>query len=307
MNSLTHMQETCSAPTMVPILVDDREYRIELYRRVSLPRDAPRLIVIAYQSNPLAAQLLRVCLDCVGRFTPEPHEVWVVDNNSPREMVDWLVSRPDVNVALNRTEPLPREMRGSALSPHSQMNWGSYANAIGLEIGTRLIDHDSHFVMTMHMDTAPCRSGWLSYLTSKIRGNVAAAGVRMDRTRTPEGVLHVLGYLVDFRIFTRLGLNFFPELPDLDVGDRVTVNLRAAGYEVFACPNTVWEPDLVDRIPETSPLRSFHADRSFDDAGNVIFLHLGRGLRRSIGEHRKGPFAEDWIRLANEHLLAEQG
>jgi hypothetical protein len=112
---------------------------------------------------------------------------------------------------------------------------------------------------------------------------------------------------VDFRIFTRLGLDFFPELPDLDVGDRVTVKLRAAGYDVFACPNTVWEPDLADRIPESSPLRRFHADRSFDDAGNVIFLHMGRGLRRSIGEHRKGPFAEDWIRLADEHLLAAQG
>jgi hypothetical protein len=286
--------------------VDGREYRVELYRRVCLPPDAPRLIVISHQSNALAAELLRVCLDCIDRFTPEPHEVWVVDNNSPREMVEWLMVRSDVNVALNRTEPLPREMRESAISDHSQMNWGSYANAIGLELGVRLIDPDSHFIMPMHMDTAPCRSGWLSYLTSKVHGNVAAAGVRMDRTRTPEGVLHVLGYLVDFRIFTRLGLDFFPELPALDVGDRVTLKLRAAGYDVFACPNTLWQRELAERIPESSPLKRFHADRSFDEEGNVIFLHLGRGLRRSLGEHRTGPFAEDWIRLADEYLLTEE-
>jgi hypothetical protein len=198
-------------------------------------------------------------------------------------------------------------MRDRAATEHTQMNWGSYANAIGLELGVRLIDPETQYVMTMHMDTAPCRSGWLSYLTSKIQGPVAAAGVRMDKTRTPEGVLHVLGYLVDFHTFTRLGLDFFPELPDLDVGDRVTVQLRAAGYEVFACPNTVWEPHLEERIPESSPLKRFHVDRSFDDEGHVIFLHLGRGLRRSIGEHRKGPFAEDWIRLVDDCLLAEQG
>jgi hypothetical protein len=294
-----------TTPTTVTTPVDGREYRIEVYRRNTLPREAPRLIIVAYQSNSLAAELLRVCLDCIARYTAEPHEVWVVDNNSPREHTDWLIDRTDVNVALNRTEPLPREMQCQELTDRGQMNWGSYANAIGLELGTRLITPGSHYVMTMHMDTAPCRAGWLSYLRSKIHGTVGAAGVRMDKTRTSEGVLHVLGYMVDFRLFQQLGLDFFPELPGLDVGDRVTVELRNAGYDVFACPNTVWEPQLAERIPESSPLRLFHADRSFDDEGNVIFLHLGRGLRRSIGEHRKGPFAEDWIRLAHDFLLAE--
>lgn len=307
MTHIDSIRQTDGLHANVTIPVDERDYEIELYRRTSLPPEAPRLIVVAYQSNRLAGELLRVCLDCIEHYTPEPHEVWVVDNNSPRENLDWLIRRTDINLALNRTEPLPPEMRDKLSPDHTQMNWGSYANAIGLELGIRLIDPDARYVMTLHMDTAPCRKGWLSFLTSKIHGAVAAAGVRMDKTRTPEGVLHVLGYVVDFRTFTRLGLDFFPELPDLDVGDRVTVQLRAAGFEVFACPNTVWEPTLAERIPESSPLRTFHADRSFDDQGNVIFLHLGRGLRRSIGEHRKGPFAEDWVRLANEFLLANQG
>jgi len=122
----------------------------------------------------------------------------------------------------------------------------------------------------------------------------------MDRTRTPDGVLHVLGYLVDFQVFRRLSIDFLPDLPALDVGDKVTVKLREAGFEVFACRNTVWEPDLVDKIPRSSPLRNLHVDRAFDDSGNVIFLHLGRGLRRSTGEYRKGITATEWIRVLRD-------
>jgi hypothetical protein len=73
---------------------------------------------------------------------------------------------------------------------------------------------------------------------------------------------------------------------------------------VFVCPNTVWEAQLAEAIPPSSPLRDLHVDRSFDDDGNLIFLHLGRGVRKSTGEHKKGPSTADWIRIAREHLLA---
>jgi hypothetical protein len=175
---------------------------------------------------------------------------------------------------------------------------------VGLELAVRLIDPGTHYLMSMHMDAMPCHVGWLSFLKSKLCNGVGAAGVRMDKTRTAEGVLHVLGYMVDFRLFRELKLDFFPELPDLDVGDKVTIRLRQAGYEVFVCPNTVWEAQLAEAIPLSSPLRDLHVDRSFDDDGNLIFLHLGRGVRKSAGEHKRGPSPADWIRIAREHLLA---
>ncbi|MBI4966316.1 MAG: hypothetical protein HY913_23760 [Desulfomonile tiedjei] len=295
--------------TRVPLEIplDGLVYRIEQARDIDLPPEAPRLVVVSHVRNSTAKELLRVCLAAIRRFTPEPYELWVVDNNSPMENLDGLLLLDGVNVALNRTEPLPpegRHLEGSEAASASQLNWGSYANAVGLELAARLINPRSRYFMSLHMDALPCRAGWLSFLQSRLSNGIAAAGVRMDTTRTPEGVLHVLGYMVDFQLFQRLNLSFFPELPRLDVGDDVTIKLRDAGYRVFACPNTFWEPELISEIPQSSPLRELPVDRSFDDGGNVIFLHLGRGLRRSSGEHRKGITAEAWIDFVDNYLLS---
>ena len=41
--------------------------------------------------------------------------------------------------------------------------------------------------------------------------------------------------------------------------------------------------------PPDSPLKGVRVDRAFDDDWNIIFLHLGRGIRKSTGniEDRK--------------------
>jgi hypothetical protein len=280
-------------------------YKVETTERVSLAPEAPRLAIVSRQLNGISRDLVRVCVQSIQRYTPEPYELWVIDNNSPRENIQWLLEWPGINVALNRTEPRPPKARAFSDESNTdeQLKFDSYSNAVALEIAVRLIDPDTKFFMSLHMDTMACRTGWLSYLKSKINDRVKAAGVRMDRTRTPEGVLHVLGYIVDFQLFKQLNLDFIPDLPRLDVGDRVTRRLREEGYEVFACPNTLWEPALALQFPETSLFRDFHVDRSLDDEGNVIFLHLGRGVRKSIGEHRRGTMADEWVRLAEERLL----
>lgn len=299
----------CNRSYQTQLELEGRTYRLWVVQRVSQPVDAPRLVVVSRIPNRTAQAILQVCIETIQRYTPEPHELWVVDNHSPWWYVLPLLRYPNINIAANRTEPLPVGDRGGLARlwhGRNQQARGSYANAIALEIALRLIHPESRYIMPLHMDIMPCRTDWLTYLHSQLKGKVAASGVRMDRERTPEGVLHVLGYIVDLELFRRYKLDFFPHLPQYDVGDRVTVELRAAGYEVFACPNTLRDPHLIETIPVSSPLRSLHVDRSFDDQGNVIFLHLGRGVRKATGEHTQGTTPEEWVRFAREYCLVDQ-
>ena len=283
--------------------IDQRFYHLLILRRIRQLEAAPRLVIVSYLPNELAYHTLRVCVQAIQHFTPELHEIWVVDNHSPRAQADRLLELRDVNLVFNRTEPRPRNARYISIKSR-QKNWGSYANAVALEIGIRLVDPNTQYLMTMHMDTMPVQSGWLSYLRGKLNEHVRSSGVRLDTGRVKQGTIHVLGNLVDFQLFRQLKLDFFPQLPDYDVGDRAIMQIRQAGFDISACPNSLWDGKLLDALPELSPFRSLQVDRSFDDTGNVIFQHLGRGGRKSSGESVKGATTEEWIQFADEYLLA---
>jgi len=300
------------------LTIDGHLYQGMLQRQCHEASSAPRLVIVAYQPTKLAQEVLRVCIEAIQRFTPEAHELWVVDNNSPAENRAWLSHCPTINVVYNHTEPVPPQQRnwrakllGWLSNRYHQRSWGSYANAIGLEIALQLIDPDTQFLMPLHMDTMPSHKGWLSYLHTKIDspagGKTAAAGVRLDHARVKEGVLHVLGYLVDCQLVRQLQLDFLPALPALDVGDRVTVALRKAGYNVFACRNTFNHAEVVALIQDDSPFKEFEVDRALDDKGNVIFLHQGRGVRKSTNAQVRGVSTEEWIQFADEILLTPTG
>jgi hypothetical protein len=296
------------------ILIDHRHYQVEICQKTRQPEDAPRLVIVAYQPNPLARQTLQVCIQTIQKYTPEPYELWVIDNHSPAENTSWLLEWPGINTLLNLTEPrsyslrsawqrVQARLKGQARHPYE----ASYANAIALELAARVVQPETKYFMTLHMDTMPCYSGWLSFLKSKIEQGHAAAGVRLDKKPTGEEVLHVLGYLVDFQLLRSLRLSFLPALPRYDVGDLVTVRLQEAGHTIFACRNTLWDASLEELIPASSPLHNLPVDRSLDDHGDVIFLHLGRGVRKSTGEACRGMSLEEWVQFARQHLLAEDG
>lgn len=310
------MSNLAEAAVAQEIVVDGKTYCAYIALRRRLPPDAHRLVVVSTLANSAAQKILSMCVQSIERFTPEPHELWIVDNNSPEEHLGVLVDLPDVNVIFNRTEPAPPEV-GDVAAPGNQLEWGSYANAIGLELALRVIDPAARYLVTLHMDSLPCHPTWLSFLTSQLtvditgkgshKKGVAAAGVRMDTTRSPEGVLHILGCLVDYQVFRALGLSFFPDLPAFDVGDKVTVGLREAGYGVFACRNTLWEPELQDKIDPASPWRAVPVDRALDLEDRVIFCHLGRGVRKASGSVAKGATVDQWLAAARRNLNIDYG
>ena len=292
--------------------IDDMDYDLEVFQPISEPVDAPRLVIVSYLPNETAVNILQVCVATIQKFTDIPYELWIVDNNSPPEYASFLSTLPEVNVVYNRRTPTPthqyslwQRLYNRTKRLNRPGRWGSYANGVALEIAAQLIDPETQYLMTLHMDVMPCSYQWLSFLRGKVQSGIAAAGVRMDTSRTPEGVLHVLGYMVDFQLFRMLNLTFMPNLPQYDVGDKVTVDFRQHQRHVFACRNTIWDATLVERLLADSPFRHFNVDRALDDESNVIFLHLGRGVRKSSSRHRSGASAREWLDFAEKYLLAE--
>lgn len=288
--------------------IDGRKNYLEVVRKVEVGLDKPRLIIPAYQPTDAARRILKICIDGIKKMTVKgSYELWVVDNNSPWNNCSWLLDCPGINVALCRTKPVPKEERGIMSRLRfwiDQQKWGSYANALGIELALQLIDPGVEKVMTLHMDTLPCDPSWLEYLASKLNGRVKASGVCLEHHRTKDGVLHVLGCIVDYQVARELKLSYWPELPGFDVGDKITLDLKKVGYEIFSCPNTYEEPSLAETIPGGSPLRNLQVVRSFDDAGRVIFLHLGRGIPKASDNYAgKAASLDDWEKFAKENIM----
>lgn len=276
------------------IVIDNHQYTIYIKKQIEKSLDAPRLCVVSYQPNKKTSILLKLCIATIKKFTDIPYELWIVDNNSPLKYIKWLLDEEGINIILNRTNP---KIQDPSLA-------GSYANAVGLEIGAALVHPNTKYFMTLHQDIAVCKEGWLTYLLSKFNENIRAVGVRKDTKRVKDGILHVLGYIIDFQLFKKLSLSFFPELPNFDVGDKAIVSLKNSGYEIFATLNTLWNKEIIDKLPQNSCFKNFNVDRSLDDDGNVIFLHLGRGVIKSKDDKNfHGRTIDDWEKFIKKNLL----
>jgi hypothetical protein len=294
---------SCGREETLKIKVYGRTYPIRVIRRVTAPTESPRLVVVAFQPNETAREILRLCLESIRRYTPEEHELWVVDNASPMENAQWLEKEPAVNVIFNQSKPAPRinlfrKLFGSGEAPYL----GSYANAVALELAAQVINPDTKLMMTLHMDTMPCQTGWLGYLIGHLDENVRCVGVRLDTARMK--AVHVLGMLFDFSLFRKLSITFAHDMPKHDTGDNISLSFVRAGFSIWACSNSLWEPELLEGLPADSPYRNIRVDRSFDDKGRVIFLHLGRGIFKSYGDVTTDKTSPDqWIRFGKEIVL----
>jgi hypothetical protein len=163
----------------------------------------------------------------------------------------------------------------------------------------------------MHYDTLVTKYGWLAHFKSKLTERNRAIAFRRDKIRIE--ALHIAGLLLDFTLFEPLKMSFlpnlhqerYPDLPEYDVGDQLTLQLRANGLGNDVLSNTFNNPEFSEWVPVDSPFRQMlSCDLCFDDQRDVIFMHLGRGIPKLTGKHkRSGLFPDQWIEFADEYLL----
>lgn len=100
--------------------------------------------------------------------------------------------------------------------------------------------------------------------------------------------MHQSGFLFDFSPFRQLHMSLLPNTPVYDTGDLVTLRLREAGYDLFIAENSTNKPELRQQLPDDHWLEHTPGDVAFDDAGETVDVHVGRGrLRYSRPESRQ--------------------
>ncbi len=270
------------------IIVDKKTYDIQYLKQIELPANATRLVIVSFLPLKSTIPILKIAIQSIQKFTDSPYELWIVDNNSPQENLQWLIETENINIVLNKTQP------------HSQnlLHDASYSNGVALEIARQLVNQETVHFMALHQDIAVCKYGWLNYLISKFSHTIKAVGVRKDSTRIKDGILHVLGYIVDFQLIIKNNLSFLPKLPEFDTGDLLIVEIKKLGYDIFATPNTLWDSKLETYIPDNSVFKNISIDRSFDDDMQIFFLHLGRGVQKSQQKRKfKTLSVADWEQM----------
>ena len=279
--------------------LDGRTYEVDILRRNRSRPDAVSIV----QPSHNAKELTRISLESIRRYTTFPYELWVVDNASSDDTIEFLEAQDDVNLILNHTAPWKRRHFWERRKDWWQKSGGgSYANGVALELAAKFVE--TRYMFVMHNDTLVCKTGWLAYLVSKLDDKVRGAAMSHDPIRI--NAMHSSGFLFDFSLFRPLSMSFLPSPPHYDVADLVTIRLREAGYHYYVCKNTFNHPETIELIDPNDPLRDMYCDRVFDDNGTMIYLHLGRGTLKAAGIYNKlgKTYPGQWIRYAEEHLLS---
>jgi hypothetical protein len=253
-------------------ILNNKVFHYEVRNNIPNPdSDAVHIVQPCHNSF----EMTKLSADCIKKFTDTPYILWIVANFCDSNTKRQLSKLSGINLIFNHTKI------GTFFHPWYRTPYGgSLANGVALEIAAEVIDGKYMFVM--HNDALPVKNGWLSFLKSKLNNRVKIAGVSQDKTRV--NAVHQSGFLVESDLCRELRLSYMPDMPKYDDGDAITLGLRYYGFDSFVCKNTFNNPETVAWLD--SPiypdfLRDYTGfDRCFNDSGELIYLHLGRGTKK---------------------------
>jgi len=232
--------------------------------------------------------LLLTCMRSFEKFAPDRAvklRYIVVENSDDTSYKDEVLERfPNATWINNLTK-----LRGSE------------ANAVGVEVALKEIDETWAFMA--HIDTCVTHPMFFSVLFRKTLEECDLVGTVLDPIRI--NAVHISGLLTTMRLASKV--SYYPRYDNdgtmlLDVGDELTEYADRHGMRRFCFQNTFNNPELIDGLPEK--FANFNVDRSLDEEGNVMFMHLGRGTLKTRGKYSKAGkvSVEEWVEFCGDLL-----
>tara|TARA_Y100000034_G_scaffold128819_1_gene184140 strand:+ start:203 stop:973 length:771 start_codon:yes stop_codon:yes gene_type:complete len=247
------------------------------------------IIIPSYHSETLTTLAIKSFEKYKGDFN---FRYIVVENGNDNSYKDNILALND------NIEWIANDCQYSTL----RNNDGSYANAEAIEIGLEYVK--SEYVFLCHNDVVACHDNWMAHLYSKIEEGYSIAGTVLDNARIK--AVHISGLLTK----SNIAKNISPwpieseQVSEvlLDVGDMYTKHCRENSLQYYCCKNT--QNNNVSSI-EDKVFLDFSVDRAVDDGGNVIFLHLGRGVEKQFNRYYKPDkiYFQDWVNFVEKEVL----
>ena len=89
----------------------------------------------------------------------------------------------------------------------------------------------------------------------------------------------------NYKAFLKLNLSFLPDLPTFDVSEKAIYTAKKNNYKIVALKNSFNDRSVLDVI-EKKYNDIIGVDISINDNNEVMFLHLGRGILKSVNKYR---------------------
>lgn len=275
------------------------------------------LVFHAYQPNKAASELLEVALKSALKFKFKDVDIWVSDLGSPASK-HKITNRNFTEVNFLESDYIPRSwenLTGWKVSLAKFLKFppprhGAYAAGCTMDFAIqkfRELNYKPEFILCLHMDIMFTSNESIDVLRNKLQQNhqLCAAGYmeqlnysKKYKTLSPTGCMWRSKFVFEQHF------SFKPNFPDFDMGEWAIQHCCEKGYQIASLKNSYSHPEIINDLPLR--FRELNnVDRAIDKNGNVMFIHLGRGLPKAMGRYKaKGKTRpERWRNWFDRHLL----
>ena len=274
------------------------------------------IILASYQPNKIASDILRVALNSLSKIDLDNCSVWVVDIASPNS--ENLVKHSEfTKFNFLYVNFLPQDFNKNVLKKildffnFPKKREGSFINSWSIHFALNYfknINYDPKYFLTLQTDIIFTSYNILKNLRAKLEQNknLIAAGFREQPNLGKRyKILHSLGCMWNYDLFKKLNLNLYPKFPDFDLAEYAIAKSLDKGYKTYSLKNARIEKSLIKNIKEDKYLKlGDGVDICLDENSDVVFLHLGRGISKSLynKDNNKKFTAKEWISWYNQNF-----
>ena len=239
--------------------------------------------------------LCEMCIRSFERFKPEGFNVRyiVVENSNETAHKEKILALAPGKIRWFNNEDGENIPMGSSV--------GSNANASAIEVAKVHVQTPETFIV--HDDVIVTSEKFFTSFKRKMMDGNAFVAVRQEWTRI--NAAHMSGLMVNTRLLQNVSV--WPNYDIngqmiIDVCDSITVVSRENNWPHHIYKNTISNAEIRDKIK--APYDKWHVDRCIDDDGDVIFMHLGRGVQKAHGTYFKAGRIthNEWLEIAKEVL-----